>query len=567
MGSDSYRRGTAWITAMVLAAGLLGCGNGDGEKTEDPTARNTPRGTRTPSSTGTPTSTSTATTTVTPTNTSTPTSTASSTVSPTVTPTATLVRPNVLFIFADDLGYGDLGSYGNEEIATPNLDRLAGEGARFRQFYVGAAVCTPSRAALLTGRYPIRMVLDPRGVFFPDSTGGLDPAEVTIAEMLHERGYLTALVGKWHLGHLPEFLPTRQGFEEFFGLPYSNDMNAPHYPGRPAEPHPCNVFLPGCRPGVPLMEGEQILEMPALQETLTERYTEKAVHVMRRAVATERPFFLYYAHHAPHTPLYASEEFLGRSRGGLYGDVVEELDWSVGELLREIRDLGIDDETLVVFTSDNGPWLLWATDAPVPQGGLDSGSAGILRNGKSTTFEGGMRVPLIARLPGRIPAGRTIDEPAAMIDWMPTLARLAGATPPAVPVDGKDIAALLEGTGGRDPDGVFRYLYYRQDNSGLGAYREGRWKLKLAVEGGESLYARYDHGDLLFDLEADPGEQNDLAAAMPRQVEELRRRLLELATELGVPAGTAGGLSPSRRAPSTGRPGRGRGTSPSSAGR
>ena len=477
--ANSRVRAAAWVAAAVLAAGLLACGDAEPE---------------------------------------------------------TAVRPNVLFILADDLGYGDLSSYGNAEIETPNLDRIAREGVQFTEFYVGSAVCTPSRAALLTGRYPIRMELDPRGVFFPDSTGGLDPAELTIAEVLRERGYRTALVGKWHLGHLPEFLPMQQGFDEFFGLPYSNDMNAPSYPGRPAPPHPCNSLLPDCRPGVPVMQDEQILEMPAIQETLTKRYTERAIDIMRRSVAERRPFFIYYANNFPHTPLYASGDFLGRSRGGLYGDVVEELDWSVGELLREIRDLGVDDETLVVFTSDNGPWLLWATDAPVPQGGLDSGSAGPLRNGKSTTFEGGMRVPLVVRWPGRIPAGRTIEEPAAMIDWMPTLARLAGATLPGdVEIDGKNIFPLLDGRGHRDPEGGFRYLYYRQDNSGLGAYREGRWKLKLAVQGGESVYARYDHGDLLFDLAADPGEQNDLAAAMPERVEGLRQRMLELAAEVDAP--------------------------------
>lgn len=443
--------------------------------------------------------------------------------------------PNVLFVFADDLGYGDLSSYGSADISTPNLDRLAAEGVKLTQFYVGSPVCTPSRAALLTGRYPVRVPIDARGVFFPDSTGGLEPAEVTVAELLRERGYLTALIGKWHLGHLPEYLPGRQGFEVFYGLPYSNDMDAPHYPGRPAAPHPCNNLLPDCRPGVPLMEGERILEMPAIQETLAQRYTERAKSVMRRAVGEGRPFFVYYASSFPHTPLYASERFLGTSRGGLYGDVVEELDWSVGELLREIDALGVDERTLVVFTSDNGPWLLWATDVPVPQGGLDSGTAGPLRNGKSTTFEGGIRVPLVARWPGRIPAGRTIAEPAAAIDWLPTLARLAGAALPAgVEIDGKDILPLLEGSAARDPDGVFRYLYSRQDNTGFGAYREGRWKLKLAVVGGESVYARYDHPDLLFDIEADPGEENDLAPAMPELVSELKERMRALASAVEI---------------------------------
>jgi arylsulfatase A-like enzyme len=295
----------------------------------------------------------------------------------------TAPRPNVVFVLADDLGYGDLGSYGSPDIRTPNIDRMAAQGARFTQFYVGASVCTPSRAALLTGRYPIRVEIDPRGVFFPDSTGGLDSAERTIAEVLRERGYATALIGKWHLGHLPEFLPTRQGFDLFFGLPYSNDMDEPQYPGEPPAVHECNSLLPDCRPGVPLMEGETIVEMPAIQETLTKRYTERAIDFMREAAGRGQPFFLYYASNFPHVPLYASENFLGTSAGGLYGDVVEELDASVGELLREIAELGIDDDTLVVFTSDNGPWLLRATDEPQPQGGTRRRQRGPAPRGKA----------------------------------------------------------------------------------------------------------------------------------------------------------------------------------------
>lgn len=446
-------------------------------------------------------------------------------------------RPNVLFVLADDLGYGDLGSYGSREIATPNLDRLASEGARFTQFYVGSAVCTPSRATLLTGRYPARMALAGSiGVFFPFSTSGLDPNEQTIAEVLRARGYATAAIGKWHLGHLPAYLPTSQGFDRFFGLPYSNDMNEPWYPGQEPPPHVCDGSESPCRPGVPLMDGETIVEMPAVQETLTERYTERAIAFMRDAVARDQPFFVYYATHLPHVPLYPATRFAGRSAGGLYGDVVEELDASVGDLLHEIQALGVDRDTLVVFTSDNGPWILWTTDDRSAQGGYDAGTASPLRDGKSTTFEGGMRVPMIVRWPRRVPADRVIAEPAAMADWMPTLAGLAGSElPPGVELDGRDIWPLLAGTGPRDPDGDVRYLYYRQDGSGVGAYREGRWKLKLAVRGGESTYSRYDHEDLLFDLEADPGEQHDLAAAMPAQVAELRRRMDELAATVEPP--------------------------------
>ena len=445
-------------------------------------------------------------------------------------------RPNVLFVLADDLGYGDLGVYGSPDVATPNLDRLAHEGARFTEFYVGASVCTPSRATLLTGRYLGRMNLaGALGVFCPFSTTGLDPSEQTIAEVLRTAGYTTALIGKWHLGHLPAYLPTNQGFDLFFGLPYSNDMNEPWYPGEPPPVHTCGD-TPPCRPGVPLMDGERIVEMPAIQETLTQRYTERAIAFMRDAVARRQPFFVYYATHVPHVPLYPSAAFAGRSAAGLYGDVVEELDASVGDLLRELTDLGIDDDTLVVFTSDNGPWIIWATDARVPWGGNDGGSAGVLREGKSTTFEGGMRVPLLARWPRYVPANRTIAEPAAMVDWMPTLAGLAGAPlPEGVALDGTDLWPLLAGSGARDPDGAIRYLYYRQDGSGLGGYREGRWKLKLAVQGGESVYSRYDHPDLLFDLEADPGEHNDLAPAMPEKVAELKQRMNELAATVTPP--------------------------------
>ncbi len=439
---------------------------------------------------------------------------------------ARATRPNIVFVFADDLGYGDLSSYGSREIDTPNLDQLAAGGLLFTQAYAANNVCTPSRAALLTGRYGARTDLGPIDVFFPFSFDGFDPGEITIAETLREVGYRTALVGKWHLGHLPRFLPMRQGFDEFYGLPYSNDMDEPHYPGEEPIERSCVSLRPDCRPGVPLMEGETIIEMPAIQETLTRRYTTRAIEFMRASVAAERPFFLYYASNFPHTPLYASDDFLGTSDGGLYGDVVEELDWSVGEIARELDALGIADDTIVVFTSDNGPWLLWDTDRAVPQGGLDSGSAGALREGKGSTFEGGHRVPQIVRWPAHIAAGQTITHPVSHLDWMPTLAAAAGAALPADrEIDGRDILALL--TGGRtpEPDDAYRFLYYRNTNTDLGGYREGPWKLKLAVAEHEAIYAQYTHGDLLFNLEDDPGEQSDLAAAEPEMVAVLKERM------------------------------------------
>ena len=278
-------------------------------------------------------------------------------------------RPNFIIIFADDLGYGDLGCYGHPTIHTPNLDRMAGQGMRFTQFYSAASVCTPSRAALLTGRLPIRsgMCSDSRRVLFPDSAEGLPQEEVTLAEALKAQGYATACIGKWHLGHHPEYLPTRHGFDTYFGIPYSNDMR------------PC-----------PLMRNEEVLEEPAEQATLTARYTEEAIGFIK--AHRDEPFFLYFPHTFPHVPLFASDRFKGTSKRGLYGDVVEELDWSVGQVLKALEECDLGDRTLVVFTSDNGPWLTQSERG---------GSAGLLREGKGSTWEGGMREPAIAWWPGR----------------------------------------------------------------------------------------------------------------------------------------------------------------------
>src|SRR5215471_1807959 len=321
---------------------------------------------------------------------------------------AALVRgqqrlPNIVFIYADDLGYGDLGVYGSK-IRTPNLDRMAAEGVRFTQFYSANPVCSPARAALLTGRYPTRTGV-PR-VLNPNDTAGLALNETTIAQMLKGSGYRTMCIGKWHLGHQPQFLPTSRGFDEYFGIPYSNDMTPR-----------------------PLLHNAEQLEEPANLENLTQRYTEQAVKFLERDRGT--PFFLYMPHTFPHIPLAASPRFRGKSPLGLYGDVIEELDWSVGEVFSALRRTRADGNTLVMFSSDNGPWY--------------QGSPGPLRGRKGSTYEGGVREPLLARFPGRIPKGTVCNGVAGTIDILPTLAKLTGAALPKAPLDGIDIWPLLSG--------------------------------------------------------------------------------------------------------------------------
>jgi arylsulfatase A-like enzyme len=355
--------------------------------------------------------------------------------------------PNVIIVYVDDLGYGDLGCFGNQKIKTPHLDRMANQGIRFTSFYVAQAVCSASRAALLTGKYSNRTGI--LGALGPAAKIGLGKNHTTIAEMLKARGYHTAIIGKWHLGHLPEFLPTKRGFDEYYGLPYSNDM----WPR-----HPTTKF-----PDLPLMEGDRIIAINPDQSKLTTDYTERALQFIKKN--KDRPFFLYLAHSMPHVPLFVSERFQGKSDQGLYGDVVMELDWSVGQILATLEQLGIDDDTLVIFTSDNGPWLSY---------GNHGGSAGVLREGKGTAWEGGVRVPFIARWPGRIPAGKTQGEPAMTIDLLPTLARCTGAKLPAGKLDGKDIGALLLGeAGARSPHEAY-YFYWNNELQGV---RSGPWKL------------------------------------------------------------------------------------------
>lgn len=410
-------------------------------------------------------------------------------------------RPNIILIFADDLGYGDLGCYGHPTIRTPNLDRMASEGIRFTQFYAAAPVCSPSRAALLTGRYPMRSGVT--RVLFPDSQGGLPPSEITTAEILRGAGYRTAAVGKWHLGHLPQYLPTQQGFQSYFGIPYSNDMTPTAGPGSPGAPK---------HPPLPLMRDDKVIEREPDQSRLTARYTEEATRFIKSSKG--KPFFLYYPQTFPHVPLYASEKFRGTSARGLYGDVVEELDWSVGEIFKALQQTGLDRNTLVMFTSDNGPWLIR---------GEHGGSAGLLREGKGTTWEGGMRVPCIARWPERVSPGLVSRAFASTLDLLPTFADLAGAkTPGDRVIDGQSVTALLQGAG-RDREQEFFFW----DLEDLRAARFGRWKLHVSTKNVVDQPRGVTKLDrpVLYDLLTDPSETTDVAEKNPDTVRDLLARI------------------------------------------
>lgn len=428
------------------------------------------------------------------------------------------VRPNFVVIFCDDLGYGDLGCFGHPSIRTPHLDRMAVEGQRWTNFYVGASVCTPSRAALITGRLPVRngMMSAKRRVLFPDSKGGLQQSEVTIAECLKGAGYATAAVGKWHLGHLPEYLPTAHGFDSYWGIPYSNDMDAQRgFPGyRATGRGDPNYVAPIEQFNVPIIQDTKVVERPADQNTLTRRYAEKAIEFIRDH--KEEPFFVYLAHNLPHIPLYAGKEHRGKSRRGIYGDVIEEIDSGVGQILSTLKELKLDEKTLVVFTSDNGPWLPFHTHG---------GSAGLLRQGKGTTFEGGMREPTVFWWPGSAQPGVQMELGCTM-DLLPTFCSLAGATLPRDRrLDGYDLSPLLLGQVDKGPrDRVF---YWRQEE--LYAVRVGPWKAHFITQGcyGIGVEKTAHATPLLYHLEYDPSEKYNVAAAHPDVVQ----RLLAVAEE------------------------------------
>ena len=433
--------------------------------------------------------------------------------------------PNIVIILTDDQGYADVGCFGAKDIRTPNLDRMAREGLRFTDFYVAQAVCTASRAALMTGCYPNRVGL--QGALNHQSPIGISEDETLLPQLCKSKGYATAAYGKWHLGCQPKFMPTRHGFDEYFGIPYSND-NGPL--------HPTMRGLPA----LPLYEGEQVIESDPDQTQFTRRITEHAVRFIERN--RERPFFLYVPHIMPHVPIHASADFKGRSARGLYGDVIEEIDWSVGRILA-----AVDDNTLVFFFSDNGPFLSYGTHA---------GRADPLREGKLTAWDGGMRSPCILRWPGRTPAGRVCTEPVMSIDLLPTLAGLIGAPLPTKKIDGLDILPILEARSGARTPHEALYFYAGEE---LQAVRQGDWKLHFNHEyltpagpprsdgkpanfenmkpasmdesGIRGVASRHGYRvektpAALYDVRKDPGEMKDVSAEHPMVV-----RMLELLAE------------------------------------
>jgi len=432
-------------------------------------------------------------------------------------------------IFIDDMAYADIGPFGATGYETPHLDRMAAEGRKFTDFVVSSAVCSASRVALLTGCYHTRVGI--RGALGPGAENGINPKEVTLAEICKQKGYATAIYGKWHLGHHPKFLPLQHGFDEYFGLPYSNDM-WPYHPGV------AHLSMPERLkrwPHLPLIEGDKVINPRVTgedQEQLTTQYTERAVRFIRENA--KRPFFLYVPHSMVHVPLYVSDKFKGKSKQGLFGDVVMEVDWSVGQILNEIRRNRLTDNTLVIFTSDNGPWLSYGDHA---------GSSGPLREGKGTEFEGGIREPTVMWWPTKIAPGSTCDELASTIDVLPTVAGLIGAKLPRHKIDGKDIRPLMFGEPqARSPHQAF-YCYYQGGQ--LQAVRDRRWKLHFphgyrtmagrpgGTGGIPTKYSQEKIGLELFDLKRDVGESKNVADQHPEIVQRLKDRAEEARADLG----------------------------------
>lgn len=453
--------------------------------------------------------------------------------------TAAEKPPNIVVIFIDDMGYADIGPFGGKPELTPNLNRMAAEGRRFSNFYVSQAVCSASRASLLTGCYNVRLGI--LGALGPNSNIGINANEMTLGEICQQKNYATACFGKWHLGHHRQFLPLQNGFDEYFGLPYSNDM----WPFHPESKHLSMEERLKRWPHLPLIEGNETVVAEVTdkeQEQLTTRYTEHAVSFIDRNA--DRPFFLYVPHSMVHVPLYVSDKFRGRSGEGLFGDVVMEVDWSVGQIMDALSRNGLDENTLVIFTSDNGPWLSYGDHA---------GSALPFREGKGTMFEGGCRVPCLMRWPGRIPAATTCDEPAMTIDILPTVAELIGATLPEHTLDGRNIWPLMAAAEGAVSPHEAYYFYY---GSQLQAVRSGPWKLHLDHDyrtlngrpgGRDGIPAKYATALLkqsLFNLDVDPEEAHDMAAENPDVVARLVGLAESARRELGDENLVGSGIRP-----------------------
>ena len=429
-------------------------------------------------------------------------------------------KPNIIIIFTDDQGYQDVGVFGSPNIETPNLDQMAKEGARLTNFYAAQAVCSASRAGLLTGCYPNRVGM--HQALMPNARVGLNPAETTMADMLRANGYATAIYGKWHLGDHPDFMPNNQGFDEYFGIPYSNDM----WPMHPLQ-GPIFNFDP-----LPLYENETIIDTLEDQSDLTTQITERSVQFI--GDHSDEPFFLYVAHPQPHVPLFVSEKFKGKSPRGLYGDVIMEIDWSVGEILAALKKYNIDENTLVIFTSDNGPWLSY---------GGHSGSALPLREGKGTAWEGGQREPFIIRYPGKIKANQTIDVPVMAIDLLPTIADLTGAALPENTIDGKNAWSVFTGESDQSPQEAYFYYYKVNELHGV---RYGDWKLYFphtyrtlnGREGGKNGQpVNYEQATVikveLYNLSTDISETHDVADQYPEIVKTIAALADQMRSELG----------------------------------
>ena len=428
--------------------------------------------------------------------------------------------PNIIIILMDDMGYGDLSVYGALDYRTPNIDKMASEGIRFTNFLAAQAVCSASRSALMTGCYPNRIGIS--GALFPDAKVGINADEMTIAELLKQKNYATAIYGKWHLGDNKKFLPLQHGFDEYFGIPYSNDMWPFGFDGKPAKPEQANKYK---MPPLPLIEGnDKVDEIKSLDEQglLTQKYTARAVNFIKKN--KNKPFFLYVPHTMPHIPINASPDFKGKSKQGLYGDVMMEIDWSIGEILKALKDNGLDKNTLVIFTSDNGPWLNFGNHA---------GSSGGLREGKMESFEGGLRVPCIMRWKGSMPAGMVCNQLTSTIDILPTIAALCDVKLPKNRIDGVNMLPILRGDMDNQPRKYF-YYYYRKND--LQAVRRDNWKLVLPHNGRSyighlpgddglsgSSSDNIPHPLALYDLRRDPAEAYDVQKKYPEILAELMK--------------------------------------------